>query len=170
MVDFKKLKIRAKTSKKPSPATLNLENDAVVVKEEKKMPGFTVNLAGVSTSNIIDEGDYEVTLTKATPRKSNNGNQTVNFEFTVTGDDTPDQKGRKVFTTYTLTTESLWAFKKYLRILGADPDELEGDIDVMEFVQSLYGNKALAIVTVEPDRQNAAVMLNRTRIRELPLD
>lgn len=139
------------------------------IQKERKMTGVVIDLTGVSTSNIVDEGEYRCVLSEAKLRKAQSGNKTVNCIFTISDEEHEEVNGRKLFTNYTLIKESFFALKRDLIAIGADPENLEGAFDIMEMFSSLYGSAVLAIVTVEPDNRDPDTLRNRVRIKPLDL-
>lgn len=59
-------------------------------------------------------------------------------EFTVS--ESSDFAGRKLFRNMSFSPQSLWATKRSMVAMGADPDELNGPVDVEEKLQRLIGN------------------------------
>lgn len=146
--------------------TVATQTTNVVAEEKETKMGFVVDLAGVSTSNVVDEGTYIVNLTKATLRDTANGNKRVMVEFTINDDEAQDMNGRKVFMNYTLVKESFWALKRDLLALGADEEVLEGQFDVMQMFDSLKGAKVYALVSVDTNPKTNQP-INRVQIKSM---
>ena len=94
----------------------------------------------------------------------------LNFDAVIVDADDPSMNGRHLFANHVLTTNSLWALKATMVAFNVDPDIFEAPCDVLEESIALVGNRASAIVTLEPDnRPNAGDnMVNRTTFK--PLD
>lgn len=99
--------------------------------------GAKVDFSGVSTSfEVLEEGLYPGKLAdfKYVAVSKSSGKPYYQLEFDIT-----EPEGRKAWRNYSLQPQSLFAIKRALIILGADEDDLEGEIDLDEVLPQLIG-------------------------------
>lgn len=110
------------------------------------MASTKINLAGVGAP--VSEGDHDARFTsykKGMTSGSNGKEPAEKVDLTFTIDGGPDD-GRKMTRTYVLSKKALWALKGTLIVLGSDPDDLEGEIDLDEELPRHNGNSVVLSV------------------------
>ena len=146
-------KPKPKLEPKPDLTRTQTERGTTVV-------GVVVNFKGIG--QLVPEGNFGVTLTGVTAKKTAKNDDMITFKATIRDDAHPDLNGRAIFRNYVLPTvtgdeekmrNSLYYFQLALLAFGADEDDVTGDedFDVFEFAKTLNGNAARAKVVHKPD-------------------
>lgn len=93
----------------------------------------------------VPDGTYAATLIdhKIVPKSKSSGEPYVSLVFVLTED---KYEGRQMFRNFSLQKQSLWAFKKALITLGADPDIFTGKVDVDEVCTSARGYGCVLVI------------------------
>lgn len=103
--------------------------------------------------NVIDPGEYTVTLTASeyVAESKSSKKPYMKFEMTVSDEENTAFNGRKVFRNFSLQPQSLFAIKQAMIAFDADADIFEdpSGLDLEEEVRSLYGNQAIVVITNE---------------------
>lgn len=110
------------------------------------MDPITIDLTGVQTElEALEPGNYPVQLGDIERRIASTGSPMLVFIWTVT--EPEEAAGRKLYQNHVLLKQSLWTLKRTLLALGADRDDLEGELqfDPGDWI----GEEALAVVTRE---------------------
>jgi hypothetical protein len=107
------------------------------------MSPVVVNLEGVKTTlELVPDGVYPARFTKRTFGQSKTKNPKVDLEFIFDPEAGEGAAGRKAFVTCSLQTQALFKIKKTLIEMGADPESLEGPIDLEKELDDLIGASA----------------------------
>lgn len=118
-----------------------------------------VNFSNVG--QLVGEGTYPVTLTKASEKRTAKGADMVTLQATIRDSDT-EWDGRPVFRNFVFGNEpdsdnsgSLYYLQQALLAFGADEEDVSKDkVDPVKLAASLYGNRAKATVTHNIDANN----------------
>lgn len=108
------------------------------------MPGIVVPLAGVATGfEPVPDDNYTGKFTSFKNGRTRETNDPkIDFEFTI--DEPAAYAGKKLFMTQSIIVEgekaNLHFLKETLVLLGADPADLEANIDTDEILKELRGN------------------------------
>jgi hypothetical protein len=118
---------------------------------------------------LVEEGEYPVTLVKVTSKKTQAGNDMLTFQATIRNSDT-DFDGRSLFRNFVISNDPdkdnsgvLYYLQMALVAFGGDPDDMDSDkFDVEDYAKGLYGNRAIATVTHrldanDPDKKYLSV-------------
>lgn len=120
-----------------------------------------VNTAGVAVGfEALPEGDYQATFTSFKNDKSTVKDvgvvPSIRMQFTV--DEPEEHAGKKLFMNQTLIATgekaNLHFLKKNLVDLGADPADLDAEIDTDDILNDLIGAKVTLKVTIRPYQGN----------------
>lgn len=109
------------------------------------MSPVVVNLEGVKTTlEVIPDGKYPSKMSKYTfaMSKANQPKVTLEFIFDNDGDDNNPAAGRKAFVECSLQPQALFKIKKALIDMGADPETLEGPVDLEQALSACIGADA----------------------------
>ena len=102
---------------------------------------------------LMEEGEYPATVSKAELTKAKNGNPMIKIEFTFTD----NYEGRKGFDNLSLLPKSLWATKRALLHMGADKDALSGRLtqeELRNMLSEIIGNDVTVKVTIKQRSDN----------------
>lgn len=109
-----------------------------------------VNFAAVADFEAIPEGEYECVFSLRDDSRggpiapSKKGQPTLYAEYLV------QDTNQKIFKSYSLQPTALWALKRDLMRLGADPEEMNSEnADLDDILQPLVGSTC-TVVTDEP--------------------
>lgn len=98
-----------------------------------------IDLGAVEEFEPIPDGTYEFILTawEYVEESETSGEPYLKLEFT--GDE-GEAEGRKAWQNHSCQSKALWALKRTLRTLGADPEALSGEFDTDDLMPDLVGN------------------------------
>lgn len=118
-----------------------------------------VDLKGVKTTfELVPDGDYEGMFTEFKNLKikggDNKGKDMVAHTYVITEDG--EWKGRKLFKNYPLTEAALWSWKGDAITMGADPEELETELDTDDVLRGLMNNSVKLRISnhADPNDEN----------------
>lgn len=110
-----------------------------------------IDMSGVNSSYTpAPAGTYEVTLgaTELKSKKDDETSKYVKAKFVISDETFAEADGKVIFANYSLKNGALWKTFQDLVKLGVDPEDLEGEVDIMAVWESAKGRKALASVSI----------------------
>jgi hypothetical protein len=129
-----------------------------------------------NVGKLVDIGDYPVTLTSVSEKKTAKGDDMVTFGATIKDSDT-DWDGRQLFRNFVFPTKTdptrdmsgtLFFLQKTLLAFGADEDDVTDEqMDPVKIGKPLYGNKAKATVTHNVDENDPEKVYANVSFSEL---
>ena len=116
---------------------------------------------GESSYDLIEEGDYEVEIEKASVRQTPNGKENISVQFRIRSDVEQKFQNRVVFDSIWRDKENpnLFNQKKMFRILDACkdiPDTIEFET-VDDYIKLITGEKLIIHVSIDDDEWNGQV-------------
>jgi hypothetical protein len=106
------------------------------------MSPIVVNLEGVKTSlEAIPDGTYDARFVKRTFGMSKEQKPKVELEYVFNEDQGEGVAGRKAFVTCSLQPQALFKLKRTAIHMGAEPDDLETQVDLEALFDSLIGSE-----------------------------
>jgi hypothetical protein len=88
----------------------------------------------------IAAGTYNATFTEFENIEASKTSGEPYIKFTFTGDE-GEAEGRKFWANKSLNTKALWALKRDLIAMGADPEDVTGVFDTDDILPDLVGNE-----------------------------
>ena len=108
-----------------------------------------IDFSGVSDGfEVIPEGIYDAHLEDwdYVEQSQSSGKPFLKLEFIC---DDPDYEGRKFWRNHSAQPQALWALKRTLVRLGADPEDLADEVDLDDIMPNLVGAQCRLDITVE---------------------
>lgn len=99
---------------------------------------LNLNFSSVPDRSPLEEGVYELQISKVEEKISSNGNPMLLVTFDVQGVD----GNRKLFENYVLTDEALWKLKELFDALDIDTSDIV-DLDPMDLVGSAVSARVI---------------------------
>lgn len=112
--------------------------------------GIKINLEGVGDFVPVPNGHYPATFESFKFGKTKEKNDDkVDITFILTDEAPEEYIGRKFWQTFTFGEKALWAFKNFLIVLGAEPEQINGEFDVAEMLDEFKGTNVVLAISQE---------------------
>jgi len=106
-----------------------------------------VDMSGIEPLTAMEAGQYPATLTSFEYHEAaaSSGKPFYSLEFTISEG---EYNGRKAWRNFSLQQQALWALQRAAIRLGADPDDVQGEVDMDEVLASLVGSECVLDIGV----------------------
>lgn len=112
-----------------------------------------IDFSGVETNSYVPvpNGTYRLQFQSAefVAKSKSSGQPMYKAKFVVDDESLGELNGATIWHNWSLSPAALWRFKQEAVVLGAEPEDLEGEVDTDDVIREITGNYVLADVVVD---------------------